>query len=64
LFNVIHCAALDHKSNGSAEKQAKYMREKIVPAMAKLRTIGDEIEVLTPTEIWQLPTYREVLFVK
>ena len=34
------------------------------PAMAKLREIGDEIEVLTPHEIWPLPTYREMLFVK
>jgi len=57
-------AGLDHKSNGSSEKHAKYMRDKIVPAMAKLRTIGDEIEVLTPHEIWPLPTYREMLFVK
>jgi glutamine synthetase len=57
-------AALDHKSNGSSETHAKYMRDKIVPAMAKLRTIGDEIEVLTPHEIWPLPTYREMLFVK
>jgi glutamine synthetase len=55
--------ALDH-SGGSAEKHAKYMRDKIVPAMAKLRDIGDEIEVLTPHEIWPLPTYREMLFVK
>jgi glutamine synthetase len=57
-------AALDHKSNGSAEKHARYVRDKIVPAMAKLRAIGDEIEVLTPHEIWPLPTYREMLFVK
>jgi glutamine synthetase len=54
---------LDH-SNGSAEKHAKYMRDKVVPAMAKLRVIGDEIELLTPHEIWPLPTYREMLFVK
>jgi len=57
-------AALDHHSGGSAEKHAKYTRDKIVPAMAKLRTVGDEIEVLTPHEIWPLPTYREMLFVK
>jgi len=57
-------AALDHKSNGSSEQHAKYMRDKVVPAMAKLRTIGDDIEVLTPHEIWPLPTYREMLFVK
>jgi glutamine synthetase len=57
-------SALEHSSGGSAEKHAKYMRDKVVPAMAKLRTIGDEIEVLTPHEIWPLPTYREMLFVK
>jgi len=56
-------SVLDH-SNPSAEKHAKYMRDKIVPAMAKLRDIGDRIEVLTPHEIWPLPTYREMLFVK
>src|SRR5205085_1894480 len=56
--------ALAHSSNGSAEKHAKYMRDKVVPAMAKLREIGDQIEVLTPHEIWPLPTYREMLFVK
>ena len=49
---------------GSAEKHAKYMRDKIVPAMAKLREVGDQIEVLTPHELWPLPTYREMLFVK
>jgi glutamine synthetase len=54
---------LDH-NGGSAEKHAKYMRDKIVPAMAKLRLVGDEIEVLTPHELWPLPTYREMLFVK
>jgi glutamine synthetase len=54
---------LDH-NGGSAEKHAKYMRDKVVPAMEKLRELGDEIEVLTPHEIWPLPTYREMLFVK
>ena len=56
-------AALDH-SAGSPEKHAKYMRDKVVPAMNRLREVGDEIEVLTPHEIWPLPTYREMLFVK
>jgi len=54
---------LDH-SGDSAEKHAKYMRDKVVPAMAKLRETGDSLEVLTPHELWPLPTYREMLFVK
>ncbi len=57
-------AALAHASNGAAEKHAKYMRDKIVPAMARLRELGDEIEVNTPHELWPMPTYREMLFVK
>ncbi len=56
-------ALLEH-SSGSPEKHAKYIRDKVVPAMAKLRTVGDKIEVLTPHSIWPLPTYREMLFVK
>ena len=51
-------------AGGSSEKHAKYMRDKVVPAMAKLRELGDQIEELTPHEIWPLPTYREMLFVK
>ena len=40
------------------------MRDEVVPAMAKLREIGDQIEVLAPHKIWPLPTYREMRFVK
>ena len=56
-------AALGH-GGGSAEKHAKYMRDNVVPAMAKLRELGDQIELYVPHAIWPLPTYREMLFVK
>ena len=56
-------ASLDHAS-ASSEKHAKYMRDTVVPGMARLRDLGDQIEVLIPHEIWPLPTYREMLFVK
>jgi glutamine synthetase len=48
----------------SAEKHAKYMRDTIVPAMAALRDTGDQIELVVPHELWPLPTYREMLFIK
>jgi glutamine synthetase len=54
---------LEH-GGGAADKHAKYMRDKVVPAMAKLREIGDRIECDTPHQLWPLPTYREMLFVK
>jgi glutamine synthetase len=45
-------------------KHAKMMRDTVVPLMAALRDIGDQIEVLVPHELWPLPTYREMLFIK
>src|SRR5687767_4751493 len=57
-------ALLEHESNGSAEKHAKYFRDKVVPAMAALRESGDAIESMVPDDEWSLPTYREMLFIK
>jgi glutamine synthetase len=56
-------ADLNHASNGS-DKHAKYMRDTIVPGMVRLRELGDQLEVVIPHEIYPLPTYREMLFVK
>jgi glutamine synthetase len=55
--------AVDHNS-ANAEKHAKYMRDTVVPAMARLRELGDQLELMVPHETWPLPTYREMLFVK
>jgi glutamine synthetase len=56
-------ADLDH-NGGSTEKHAKFMRDTIVPGMVRLRELGDQLEVVIPHEIYPLPTYREMLFVK
>ena len=56
-------AALAEPPHG-AGTHAKYMRDVIVPAMGALRETGDRIELLTPHDLWPLPTYREMLFVK
>ena len=55
--------ALDHAAP-SVEKHAKFMRDKVVPAMVKLRDLGDQLELLVPHAQWPLPTYREMLFIK
>ena len=55
--------ALDHGAP-SAEKHAKFMRDKVVPAMVKLRELGDALELMVPHASWPLPTYREMLFIK
>ncbi len=55
---------LDHEGDGSAEKHAKYFRDKVIPAMTSLRETGDSLEGIVPHDIWPLPTYREMLFIK
>ena len=55
--------ALEHTS-ASTEKHARHMRDTVVPGMARLRELGDQIELMVPHEIWPLPTYREMLFIK
>jgi glutamine synthetase len=55
---------LEHEGNGSAEAHARYMRDKVIPAMAALRDAGDTLETIVPHALWPLPTYREMLFIK
>jgi glutamine synthetase len=55
---------LGHDGNGSVEKHAKFFRDKVVPAMVALRETGDALETIVPHEVWPLPTYREMLFIR
>jgi glutamine synthetase len=56
---------LDHTNgDGAAEQHAKYFRDKVVPGMAALRETADALECIIPHDLWPLPTYREMLFIK
>ena len=57
-------ALLEHESNGEAEKHARYFRDEVIPAMNALREAGDGLEGIVPHDVWLLPTYREMLFMK
>jgi glutamine synthetase len=56
--------ALEHGDGGSPEKHAKHFRDSVVPKMGALREAGDSLECVIPHEVWPLPTYREMLFIK
>jgi glutamine synthetase len=51
-------------NGGSVEKHARHFRDKVVPAMVRLRETGDALEVMVASDLWPFPTYREMLFVK
>ncbi|MBK5296182.1 MAG: glutamine synthetase III, partial [Vicinamibacteria bacterium] len=55
--------ALEH-NGANAHAHAKYFRDKVIPLMGTLRDAGDALELNIPHEIWPLPTYREMLFIK
>jgi glutamine synthetase len=56
--------ALNHHADGDAFAHAKYSRESILPAMTAVRTLGDKLETMVADDLWPLPTYREMLFIK
>jgi glutamine synthetase len=45
-------------------EHAKHSRDKVLPAMAAVRTLGDKLEGVVADDLWPLPTYREMLFIK
>ncbi|MBL8750971.1 MAG: glutamine synthetase III [Planctomycetes bacterium] len=49
---------------GSPQEHAKTYRDKVVPAMAKLREIADGLETMVDDAEWPLPKYREMLFLQ
>ena len=57
-------AEADNFEDEDPIKQARYMKEKVVPVMERLREIGDELEMIVAADLWPLPSYREMLFIK
>ncbi|HQA57002.1 MAG TPA: glutamine synthetase III [Acetivibrio sp.] len=60
--NELENKLLEAKSYTDLQAQANYFRDVIIPVMQKVRTVADELEVLTASEYWPFPTYGELLF--
>ncbi len=55
--------ALDEADN-KHDPDAAYMKGTVEPLMQKLRAQADKLETLVAADLWPLPSYRELLFVK
>jgi glutamine synthetase len=53
----------DEHPHGLLE-EAKFFCHKVVPAMATVRKYVDELEGAVADDLWPLPTYQEMLFIK
>src|SRR5262249_15015510 len=56
--------ALNHHADGDAFAHTKNSRDSVLPAMNSVRTLGDKLETIVADDLWPLPTYREMLFIK
>jgi glutamine synthetase len=72
LIKELHFAQLkledanldENHPEGSAQKEAVYMRDRVIPAMEDVRDVGDRLEKLVADDLWPLPKYSEMLFIK
>ena len=56
--------AVDEPAKGDSLDHAKHSRDVIIPAMNAVRAAGDQLETLVADDLWPLPTYQEMLFIK
>jgi glutamine synthetase len=54
----------DNQPDDEALKWAKYMRDKVIPAMDGVRGVADRLEGIVADDLWPLPKYQEMLFIK
>jgi glutamine synthetase len=56
--------AQGHHHDGDAYVHAKHMREHVFPQLTAVRAAADKLESMVSDDLWPLPTYREMLFIK
>jgi glutamine synthetase len=56
--------ALAHEAEGECLEHATHFRDAVVPAMLAVRKAADALEGVVSDELWPLPTYQEMLFIK
>ncbi len=50
--------------DGGILTHAKYMHDTVLPAMGAVREVADTLEKVVADDLWPLPKYSEILFIK
>ncbi len=72
LIKELHFAILkledanlkENQDDKTPVKWAAYMHDKVIPAMDDVRDVADRLEGLVADDLWPLPKYSEMLFIK
>jgi glutamine synthetase len=54
----------ENQPDSSPAKWAAYIRDTVIPAMDDVRDVADRLEKLVADDLWPLPKYSEMLFIK
>jgi glutamine synthetase len=54
----------ENQPHGDLFEHAEYMRDRVIPAMEAARAAADKLERIVADDLWPLPKYSEILFIK
>jgi glutamine synthetase len=57
-------AAHGKETEGGVAAHAKHFLHEVIPAIVEVRIAADALEGLIADDLWPLPTYQEMLFIK
>ncbi|MGZ6616752.1 MAG: glutamine synthetase III family protein [Solirubrobacteraceae bacterium] len=63
-IKALESANLAENQPADLEKHAEFMRDTVIPAMASVREAADKLEKVVADDLWPLPKYSEILFIK
>jgi glutamine synthetase len=61
---ALEAANRDHPEDVDLLDEAKYVQKTVFAAMGEVRAIADKLERIVPDDLWPLPKYSEILFIK
>ena len=62
LTGELEDALVAAESMHDAEEKSFFLRDRVLPVMGALRAACDDMETLTPDDMWPIPTYGELLY--
>ncbi len=63
-IKALESANLAENQPPDLAKHAEFMRDTVIPAMASVREAADKLEKIVADDLWPLPKYAEILFIK
>jgi glutamine synthetase len=57
-------SVMDNGEFDDVQVEARYCVDTVLPAMLEVRKYADELEMVVADDLWALPSYQEMLFIK